>query len=565
MKVGRNDPCPCGSGKKYKKCCLAKEEVLQRKHPIDSRKEKEPETATFIDETQMTPAQLIDAGYHSLEKKERIACGLWWLAWRKLKLFIGETGVTSIEQLDRLYERPLSQWFRDLERETGRAVKRAWVNAFWRINFAGDVVRLLPDSNRDILAQMRLMVEQSRVFLDRFTEVPDWRREALEVPSSPDAWADAYEKASEFEQYHLFMAIARQPEQLFADSLDLGDFAVGLLGQLEEHNLQEQVVELAATLQANWPDYYAREFPYFDFFLANRALYLGDAEALSGPLGRFTANPTADADYFVLLFSTLVAYQHETAVPTGEKVFALLRDSKEVVDGTEYRFGLAVFADRLEKVWAGEMDWRTFEQAVAPFGFELRPKMAREIDRLWSVGVAARQWFLELERDFDLALTLLGYDFCRVMREQKGITFPCALVIWSQFENLMRESHDRSNTDFPKFSRKVLEDVLIEQLGIRFLGLSSEKSNAFVLLWGLPHVYNYLTAQGVADEGLRDQVLDWVAWLKDMLFNTLANDLWKYAFVRRWDDTANAYEDDVFAFSFRRREPLAKKVFEKRG
>ncbi|MEW8182720.1 MAG: SEC-C metal-binding domain-containing protein [Candidatus Thiodiazotropha endolucinida] len=20
--VGRNDPCPCGSGKKYKKCCL---------------------------------------------------------------------------------------------------------------------------------------------------------------------------------------------------------------------------------------------------------------------------------------------------------------------------------------------------------------------------------------------------------------------------------------------------------------------------------------------------------------------------------------------------------------
>lgn len=22
-KIGRNDPCPCGSGKKYKNCCLA--------------------------------------------------------------------------------------------------------------------------------------------------------------------------------------------------------------------------------------------------------------------------------------------------------------------------------------------------------------------------------------------------------------------------------------------------------------------------------------------------------------------------------------------------------------
>lgn len=26
MKIGRNDPCPCGSGKKYKKCCLGKNE-----------------------------------------------------------------------------------------------------------------------------------------------------------------------------------------------------------------------------------------------------------------------------------------------------------------------------------------------------------------------------------------------------------------------------------------------------------------------------------------------------------------------------------------------------------
>ncbi|NLB11898.1 preprotein translocase subunit SecA [Candidatus Dojkabacteria bacterium] len=25
-KVGRNDPCPCGSGKKYKKCCYPKYE-----------------------------------------------------------------------------------------------------------------------------------------------------------------------------------------------------------------------------------------------------------------------------------------------------------------------------------------------------------------------------------------------------------------------------------------------------------------------------------------------------------------------------------------------------------
>ena len=28
QKAGRNEPCPCGSGKKYKKCCLNKEEKI---------------------------------------------------------------------------------------------------------------------------------------------------------------------------------------------------------------------------------------------------------------------------------------------------------------------------------------------------------------------------------------------------------------------------------------------------------------------------------------------------------------------------------------------------------
>lgn len=29
MKIGRNDPCPCGSGKKYKNCCLKINENLE--------------------------------------------------------------------------------------------------------------------------------------------------------------------------------------------------------------------------------------------------------------------------------------------------------------------------------------------------------------------------------------------------------------------------------------------------------------------------------------------------------------------------------------------------------
>lgn len=35
-KYGRNDPCPCGSGKKYKSCCLKKEQA--KRHPLGGRK-----------------------------------------------------------------------------------------------------------------------------------------------------------------------------------------------------------------------------------------------------------------------------------------------------------------------------------------------------------------------------------------------------------------------------------------------------------------------------------------------------------------------------------------------
>lgn len=37
-KIGRNDPCPCGSGKKYKKCCLEKDQAA--KHPPKSHHDK---------------------------------------------------------------------------------------------------------------------------------------------------------------------------------------------------------------------------------------------------------------------------------------------------------------------------------------------------------------------------------------------------------------------------------------------------------------------------------------------------------------------------------------------
>lgn len=46
-KVGRNDPCPCGSGKKFKKCCEQKSTLqrrsfshIQKEVKIENRQDK---------------------------------------------------------------------------------------------------------------------------------------------------------------------------------------------------------------------------------------------------------------------------------------------------------------------------------------------------------------------------------------------------------------------------------------------------------------------------------------------------------------------------------------------
>jgi hypothetical protein len=46
--LGRNDPCHCGSGKKYKKCCLAKDE--------EARQEAVAELTAELERFQISPA-----------------------------------------------------------------------------------------------------------------------------------------------------------------------------------------------------------------------------------------------------------------------------------------------------------------------------------------------------------------------------------------------------------------------------------------------------------------------------------------------------------------------------
>ncbi len=50
-KVGRNDPCPCGSGKKYKNCCIQKNKAPTGRKKFTAKMLSSPKSINLIERT----------------------------------------------------------------------------------------------------------------------------------------------------------------------------------------------------------------------------------------------------------------------------------------------------------------------------------------------------------------------------------------------------------------------------------------------------------------------------------------------------------------------------------
>ncbi len=102
MKPGRNDPCPCGSGKKYKKCCQEKTEFAQ---PVQQQAGKG--TAPTIAETNQLIA-LFNAGHYAeLENRTRLLlerCPDSGFAWKTLGASLQVQGKDSLPALQKATE-----------------------------------------------------------------------------------------------------------------------------------------------------------------------------------------------------------------------------------------------------------------------------------------------------------------------------------------------------------------------------------------------------------------------------------------------------------------------------
>ncbi|PWU25639.1 MAG: hypothetical protein C5B48_00325 [Candidatus Rokuibacteriota bacterium] len=104
--VGRNDPCPCGSGRKYKKCCLAKEAAPPGSFTSAERKSALDRLFRF-------------AQRRELEPPSGTANGLFWGAWMARRT---EDEVNEASELEQSHTAFLEWFVFDFVLPNGRTV-----------------------------------------------------------------------------------------------------------------------------------------------------------------------------------------------------------------------------------------------------------------------------------------------------------------------------------------------------------------------------------------------------------------------------------------------------------
>ena len=114
--VGRNDPCPCGSGKKYKKCCLGKADSIATNNAQSQQQRLDDSVHQSIN-------NLMELGYRYPSDSAK-ACTHWLAAWELFKpVFTAEMSVPGA--IDEVFdgEQFFSNWVSDLSTELVNAAQ----------------------------------------------------------------------------------------------------------------------------------------------------------------------------------------------------------------------------------------------------------------------------------------------------------------------------------------------------------------------------------------------------------------------------------------------------------
>ena len=154
-KIGRNQPCPCGSGKKYKKCCLNK----SKSDSLSAPKRDELDV-------------LMEKGWSLLQGNETTkACDVWLELWNNLKSRF-KPEFRNIQEAETIFSgcELIYNWCQDLETELGNAGIDDSVYYQKRIAYCDEFCSIFPESDEMLMHNMTKAIAESHFALGSIDE-----------------------------------------------------------------------------------------------------------------------------------------------------------------------------------------------------------------------------------------------------------------------------------------------------------------------------------------------------------------------------------------------------------
>lgn len=179
MTIARNAPCPCGSGKKYKKCCLGKE---PREHPPTNPIEQ----ASFGGSPGEPSVAWMQEGYDlAMSGYGARACERWWQVWEIIRSRL-RPEMRTCQSASVVFDgpQPIHDWVQDFALELYNAALDDDRHAETGVRLCEEVLSQFPDESelfqlnfRADLGQFHYLAanreEGERVLLELIEDHPD--------------------------------------------------------------------------------------------------------------------------------------------------------------------------------------------------------------------------------------------------------------------------------------------------------------------------------------------------------------------------------------------------------
>jgi len=559
-KTGRNDPCPCGSGKKYKKCCLLNDVVAPQPegHWLDAEAGAIYQEAMELDTLSNSVIDLIKARRFP---EAEAAC-------KKLQKQFPDC-VDGYERSVLVFKAK-----GDYKRAALYARKAIEFMQARAEEYDPGLIEEMQEELRQLeahgVAPVQTQVKQKTTPL--FSHEDD--NDDGDNDEEEEYWWQRLAALPLAERYETVLRTLKEeltPE--FLAEVDLIEALLSLKSELLRDGYVAEAVHLARHARAHLPgEIYAKEYEYFDGILVDWALFNRDPRAVEESLSNYLANPVRGIDSMIPLLNKLCYYGWtEQAVLLSQETFDPVNDSPDLIGGAAWELAHCLYFARLG--WIDEqhrqgavIDWGSLAGEMDRYGIEIDQELLERLRIGLTGGPLDGARIAEtFGRRRDQELTHLAFGFLHYMHDGKNMNFPCGELIWRLVLDFLLDRKLPAKGVLPdaffRLTRKELEPHLAQMIG-GFL--SRRQADAVAMLWGIPYIYDFLLDSQVISGTVHDEAGKIVAKLKTEFIKEDARRLWEYDFVHRWTPPASISqsgfdeEAKVFQRSCTAVVPLAK-------